>query len=304
MEMLTRKKKPVTIAVIILILLALGYFLYRSINTWHKKGVDVAIERESKNWQLKADTLKEKIIYLQEELRLEKEAPISEDKLFDAFGEDAILIAAEEKMNCDIIERQIKAFFGYLDQKDYIKAYKLENGTSGLFQQTQKSLSQTPPTVVGEMRDLFTLIHNLAHFYRALGKNQLTLIQTIVENEADIIEPAMAIFYAWFSHDEPCEVNAMRPPPLKLLYEYAGFFLNTLGGRSYLFRRDSKLSALISYYSILVLDRAYDEALNPYGIDIRPFIDYLIYDIANRKGLIYQRKYMTKLEGLKQKYQM
>jgi hypothetical protein len=36
------------------------------------------------------------------------------------------------------------------------------------------------------------------------------------------------------------------------MYEYASY-LNTLGGRSYLMRRDSKVRLLTTYYCILVL---------------------------------------------------
>ena len=46
------------------------------------------------------------------------------------------------------------------------------------------------------------------------------------------------------------------------------FFLNTLGGRSYMLRRESKLRMLVSYYAILIVDRANDEKFNRYGIDV------------------------------------
>jgi len=304
MEMLIEGRKPVKIAIIIIILVIIGYFAFRLIGSWYKKVADTAIDRQRKVWQVETDALKKNIAALQEELRLQKEVPVSEEKLFEVFGEDAALIFVEKKINCEILERQMKAFYSYLDQKDYIKVYNLENGTSGLFQEMQKYLSEMPPTVIGETRDLFTLLRNLAHFYRILGKKRLKLVKEILKNEAEIIEPAMSIFYAWFTHDDDCKAKKNGTPSFKILYEYSGFFLNTIAGRSYLFRRDSRVKTLISYYSVQILDRASAEALNPYGIDIRQFIGFLINDVENRKGLMYQRQYISKLEELKQKYQM
>jgi hypothetical protein len=304
MEMSIERKRSVKIAIIIIILVAIGYFAFRLIESWHNKVIDTATDRQRKVWQVETDALKDKIANLQEELRLQKEELVSEEKLFEAFGEDATLIFPGKKINCDVLEHQLKALYSYLDQKDYIKAYNLENGTSGLFQEMEKYLSEMPPTIIGETRDLFTFLRNLAHFYRVLGKKRLTLIQEILKNEAEIIEPAMAIFYAWFTRDDDCKVEKIGPPSLKILYEYSGFFLNTIAGRSYLFRRDSKVRTLINYYSVLILDKASVEALNPYGIDIRQFIDFLLYDVGNRKGLIYQRQYISELEELKKKYQM
>ena len=74
-------------------------------------------------------------------------------------------------------------------------------------------------------------------------------------------------------------------PSLETLYEYAGFFLNTLGGRNYLMRRNAQLRILTSYYCLLILDKANDETLNRYGIDIRPHIKLVLSEIKNAKSL-------------------
>ncbi|MBW2634584.1 MAG: hypothetical protein JRE14_10775 [Deltaproteobacteria bacterium] len=60
----------------------------------------------------------------------------------------------------------------------------------------------------------------------------------------------------------------------------------------------------MSYYSVLVLDRANDEMLNSAGIDIRPFIDVSYYEIGNQRALVYQKQYVTELERLREKYEM
>ena len=92
-------------------------------------------------------------------------------------------------------------------------------------------------------------------------------------------------------------------PSLETLYEYAGFFLNTLAGRSYLMRRNSRQRLLITYYSILILDKANEETVNRYGIDILPHLDFLASEINSQKDLVHKKHYLAKLGSLKEKYQ-
>ncbi len=93
-------------------------------------------------------------------------------------------------------------------------------------------------------------------------------------------------------------------PGLDVMYAYAGFFLNTLAGKSYLLRRDSKIRRLTTYYAVLIIDKANDENLNSSGIDIRPHIDFLINDIQSQIGLIHQKQYLIQLEQLGAKYKL
>ena len=67
-------------------------------------------------------------------------------------------------------------------------------------------------------------------------------------------------------------------------------------------RRDSQLRILASYYCLLILDKANDEKLNRYGIDIRPQIELLMSEINNTKNLIYKKRYLGKLATLEAKY--
>jgi hypothetical protein len=191
------------------------------------------------------------------------------------------------------------AFFTYLDRQDYILSHELEGGTWNLFQQVVKELSATPPLVTGEMKDFSSLIQHLAHFYRVLGRERIELITEFMQHESEIIESVMATFFAWLTSGDRCKDQIAKPPSLEVLYEYAGFFLNTLAGRSYLLRRNSKIRMLTTYYSVLILDRANEETLNRYGIDIRPHIELSLYDISNQRGLIHQKKYLAELEAIR-----
>ena len=155
---------------------------------------------------------------------------------------------------------------------------------------------------IAEMKDMFRLVKNVTHFYRVLGKDRLLLAKDILASEDRVVEPAMAVFYTLVAECSLPLPGDAQPMSIERLYDYAGYFLNTLGGRSYLLRRESKVRMLISYYAILIVDRANDEKFNQYGIDVRPYIDYLFYDISNQKGLAYRERYLTRLTALRDKY--
>lgn len=297
--------KIIRILIVIIVLGLTGYVAYDQIGKWHKRRLDASLEYERKSWQDKTGKLEEKITSLQEELAQQKEALVPEEKLLEVFGEDSAVISPEHReINCEELERQITAFFAYLDKKEYRKSYEVEEETYDIFQQIVKLLSAKPPMVTGEMKDLSSLIRNMAHFYRVLGRKRLELIKEIMRNEPEIIESLMVTFYTWFISGDRCEEMIKEGPSLEVLYEYAGFFLNTMAGKSYLLRRDSKVRILSTYYCILILDRANEATLNRHGIDIRPYIDFSFYDISNQRGLIYRKQYLAELEGLKKKYQM
>jgi hypothetical protein len=52
----------------------------------------------------------------------------------------------------------------------------------------------------------------------------------------------------------------------------------------------------------LILDKANDEKLNMYGLDIRPHIKKSYKEIKSQIGLLDQNIYLSKLENLKKKY--
>lgn len=283
----------------------IGYFAYNQIINWHKKELVTAITQEQKEFGEKTWELEEGISKLEEELALYKETLIPEEKLTEVFGEEATLMSPErENTDCEDLERQILSFFTYLDRKDYIILQKSEHGTYNLFKQMVKQLSDTLPIVTGETRDIVSLLRNMAHFYRVLGNKRIELIKEIFKNENDIFESIMATFFSFYTSDKCCKEELQGCLSLGLLYEYAGFFMNTMAGRSYLLRRDSKIRILTTYYCVLILDKANEEILNHNGIDIRPHIDLSINDISNQKNLIYRKQYLTKLQSLKEKYKM
>jgi len=291
--------KMIRVIMIIVVVGMTGYVAFDQVEKWHERG----LERELTGWQKKVEKLEGEVISLRKELVTQRVALIPRERLLEVFGAESVGISPEPGViNCKELERHITSFFTYLDKKGYRKSYGMKEGTDDFFKQMVKELSEKPPMVTGEMKDLSSLIRNMAHFYRILGKKRLGLIKEVVENESEIIESLVLIFFAWSASGDSCEGMIKGYPSLNVMYEYAGFFLNTLAGKSYMLRRDSKVRILTTYYSILILDKANDETLNRHGIDIRPYIDFMFYDILNQRGLVYQKQYLTELVGLKEKY--
>lgn len=292
------------VVVAIVFLLIVGILgTYYLVSQWHRK--EVAMNRQ----QAQSECLEviQKMEADLEEMRAQLEAERQlrpSDDLFPAvFGTPAPERMADElPTDCDKVETQMISFFDYLDNQAYMAERNLKDGSAGFFRECAQRLLADPPVNIAEMQDMFRLVKNVTHFYRVLGKDRLLLAKDIMAAEDRVIEPAMAVLYARIAECAQPLPGDEKALPIERIYDYAGYFLNTLGGRSYLLRRESKLRMLVNYYSILIVDRANDEKFNRYGVDLRPYIDYLFYDISNQKGLTYRERYLTRLTALRDKY--
>lgn len=291
-------------AVIVVAIVAVGaYFGYILFSSWHKDSLETAKRDERVEWEKRTKELMEKVTGLEDELSSVKGESIPQQKLEEVFGSDSAATREEEPLSFEEIEQQIKAFFSYLDEQNYVRAYELKGGTYEQFKLMLKSMSTTPPLITDETASLYNLYRNMAHFFRVLGKKRVNLVKDILQNEGEILESAMQTFYLWATY-EAGNGEKTGQPTLKTLYTYSGFFLNTLAGRSYLMRRDSKVRILTTYYSVLILDKANDEQLNPGGLDIRPHIEFLLNDLQTQTGLIHQKKYLAEMMQLAAKYKL
>jgi hypothetical protein len=305
--------KTAKIVVALLVVAVSGFFIYSKIAGWHKTKLETAVKKEQKTWQDKTDKLETEITLLQEELVSTKGQKVPEEKLAAVFGEKEIkesqkqksgkVTAAKKTPDFPDIERRITAFFLYLDDQPYVQSYNLEKGTYHQYQIASKKLSSKLPIVTGEMQSLYNMVRNVAHFYRVMGKKRVLLTKQILQNESEVIESVMKTFYQWFTMDDGGQATLKGRPSMTSMYEYAGFILNTLGGRSYLLRRGPKVRTLTTYYCVLILDKANDKELNSKGIDIRPYIKSSLMEIENQIGLIHQEEYVAKLNDLSLKYQ-
>ncbi|PIP36020.1 MAG: hypothetical protein COS92_00140 [Desulfobacterales bacterium CG07_land_8_20_14_0_80_52_14] len=297
--------KPVKVVIALFLLSLIGFFAYTHLKSWHREKLQADIDKERKEWVGKIEGLEKEVDNLKERIPYDIDQAAIEPEVADESEEaGSPPSSAQPKLSCEQLEQQITSFFAYLDQREYVAAHDVEGSSYDFFIQSVEALSKNPPMITGETDDLSTLIRNVTHFFRVLGKKRIELIIDIMKKESNRIEPIMETFYQWILIGAQCQGDLIHPPPLQVAYRYAGFFLNTLGGRSYLLRRDSRTRVLTSYYSILILDCSNDKVKNNVGIDIRPYIDFSFNDIKTQKSLRYQDRYLTHLKDLKQKYRI
>lgn len=204
----------------------------------------------------------------------------------------------------DELAANINSFFATLDTRDYIRDFQLDSPSHVYFPKLIQNLINNPPIVSGETDDLFTILQNTAHFFRILGKKNILVLKGILDRERDTFEQTLADFYQLTDDPDTLEEHFNLTIGQEELYAYAGFFLNTMGGRLYLFRRDSMSRMVVSYYAILIIEQANLEGRNTYGIEIKDAIDNLIIEIeSSRIKLKMRDEYLDTLYDLKVKYQ-
>jgi len=297
-----KKERNYQPVLVVLVLIVIGVAAWNLFTDWQDRQAETTRQQENKEWRQQAEALSKKVAELETELKTVQDEKAPEGKATEVFGPAATAPASPEKAaDAASTDRQILAFFNYLDGRDYVKAYALDGGTYAQYTAAVAELSASLPKVAGETESLYMTLKNVSHFFRVLGKKRTELVAQILKNEQEILEPAMRVFYQWFTGPAG---TLKGKPSLPVMYEYSSFFLNTLGGRSYLMRRDSKVRLLTTYYCIKVLDRANDNGMNPNGIDIRPLIASTANDIHSQKGLIYQKSYLAELSRLAGKYPM
>ena len=291
-----------TVAVVFALIVG-GLAAYFLINKWHQNRMAFSRQQAQNECLEVIQKMEADLEAMRAQLETERQMRPG-DEIFPAvFGTPVPDRDTDDlPADCAKVEAQMGSFFDYLDNRSYLSARDIDGGSAGLVRESAALLMATPPLNIGEMQEMFRLVKNVTHFYRVLGKERLMLVKNILAAEEKVLEPAMAVLYARMVEcGNPLPGDA-QPLPIERLYDYAGYFLNTLGGRSYLLRRESKIRMLMNYYAILIVDRANDEKFNRYGIDVRPYIDYLFYDISNQKGLTYRQRYLTRLTALRDKY--
>ena len=204
---------------------------------------------------------------------------------------------------CKENREKLQGLFAYLDRQDYVASQRPTGGAFEHFQGLLARLLERPPFVQRETDDLVQVLQNKAHFFRVLGKKNILLLRDILRNEGDTMESSFATLYQAMAVQEKCTAGGLAlQAPLKDVYPYAVFFLDTLGGSSYLIRRDSRVRMLTQYYSILILDQANQRRLNKLGLDIRPPLEALIGDLKGTANLTRKEEYIETLKSIRKRY--
>jgi hypothetical protein len=171
------------------------------------------------------------------------------------------------------------------------------------FKNILNRLAAQPPVPAGEGMSPNIIIQNIYHFYRVLDRKDLRLIRQIMSKDKETLEINLEMFFRWFGLRNRCPDPDGVRPSLEMLYKYAGFLINTTGGRACLFRRSSDIRLLISYYCLLIINEADKKGRNSDGIDILPYIEPLREEILLHSHFHFQSEYINKLDILKMYYQ-
>ena len=205
---------------------------------------------------------------------------------------------------CDNPSKKINQFYKLLDKQPYMAGFKLDSSSSSHFIALSKKLLANPPQVTRESDDLYTILKNTAHFFRVSGKKNILMMKGILDNEKGSIEEILASYYFLLTTPDCSMTTYARGIDKDALYEYACFFLNTMGGRLYLFRRDSLSRMVVTYYAILLVDQANTENNNRHGIALKTPVNMLISEMeTGGSALKHSETYLDKLYDLKEKYQ-
>ncbi len=199
--------------------------------------------------------------------------------------------------------QHLNDFYNHLDQQTYMKDFNLYRSSKAHFSNLLQNLLDAPPVVTNETNDLFTILKNTAHFFRILGKENIIVLKGILDREKASFEDILKTFYTLTDYPEALRNEYGMTLSQDVLYDYAGFFLNTMGGRLYLFRRDSASRMTVSFYAIQVVDKAIKDGNNRHGINLLPAINFLINEMENTgKHLLLKEEYLDTLYDQKESY--
>ena len=192
--------RTVKVLVLLFAALGIGLFGYHWINRWHSRGVEQAAQKEKAACLEKISQLEAEIAEMAAQLEAQRSAMPTATDLNTVFGAEKPAPGdAFDTVDCRQVTAQVMAFFDYLDSKAYLIWPGINMRAEALFVEISSQLAAKPPINVGEMEELYSLVRNVTHFYRVLGKDRIQLIKEILKSESAVVEPAMAVMFSWLT---------------------------------------------------------------------------------------------------------
>lgn len=294
-----------TLVFLLLAVLGAGFYVYLQREVLRRWFAQDLIGREMEILSEKIDHLQKQLAEAQAELeRLSPSTP--SERVLEVFGAepDQQSNVDEREMRCVHLARKLENLFVYLDGRDYVRDRIPPVASRDLLGSLLSRSVKKPPIVAKETENILRVLQNSAHFFRTLGKTDTLLVAALLRQEGELMEPTFQMLYELVGPENECrEQGVTLSISLPEAYPYAAYFLNTLGGQSYLLRRDSRVRLLTQYYAILILDRANEEKLNEWGLDIRIPLRNLLTDMKSAGNLVRKREYLKRLLDLNAKYE-
>ncbi|UCG21328.1 MAG: hypothetical protein JSU80_01665 [Deltaproteobacteria bacterium] len=297
-----KKRTPfLLISTLVLLAIFVGLLVWQW-DTLIEKVAGEKIEEERHGWMERTQELESIILELQQGKEFKPLLPA--ERLSQVFGPTSPLVkgASPRSMKCEELEDSLRAFCRYLDAGETFRSQKTHRDSWALFTSILESLVRRPPVMSAESYRPSVIVENSFYFFRLLGKEKIDIVREVIKFESDLAEPLMGIMYYWLMTGRSCDKLPSPSAALKIIYNYAGFFLDTLGGHSYLYRQDSRIRLLTVYYSILVIHEANMRELNEVGLDLRYFLPNIFQEIQSRNDLLYAEDYLQTLTNLQLQY--
>jgi hypothetical protein len=259
------------------------------------------IEEERQAWMERTRELEKVIVELQEGKEPKPLLPV--ERFSQVFGPTSPLVKGESPQNmaCRELEESLRAYCRYLDAGETFRSQKTYHDSWALFVNILETLERHTPKM-SELYHPAVMVENTFYFFRLLGKEKIDIIRAVLRYDSDLAEPLMGILYYWLMSGRRCDKVPSPASTVETMYDYAGFFLNTLGGHSYLYRRNSRIRLLTVYYSILAVHQANVRELNEEGLDLRFFLPLIFSEIQSRNDLLYEEDYLQTLTNLQLQY--
>ncbi len=198
--------------------------------------------------------------------------------------------------DCEAVQEDLLAICWVLDSRAYVKARGPAGGSFALLEKAVEDLASHPPVASGESLAPEALLANTFHLFRVLGSSRMDLVRDMLIREEGLAEPGAMALYRWLVTREQCAGEGVLITS-KVLYDYAAYLLNTLGGQGYLRRRSPKLAGLSMFYALVLLDQGIQKGVDPYGVDIRPHIA-ICRDLLRSQDLVFRDQYLSVLQEM------
>jgi hypothetical protein len=296
------KRTPIFFTVICIIVGAIVALLVWKWDFLVDKIAEKKIDAERRAWMERTRELEGIIIEIQKGKEPLPLLPM--ERLSQVFGPTSPLVkgVTPSNLKCPQLEESLRAFCRYLDAGETFRSQKTYRDSWALFTNTLATLEGKLPTISAEIYRPSVIIENSFYFFRLLGKEKVNIVRQVLKHEADLAEPLMGILYYWLINGRQCNKPSPSSSTLKVMYQYAGFLLNTLGGQSYLSRRDSRIRLLTIYYAVLFIHEANLQGFNEVGLDLRFFLPLIFHEVQSRNDLSYAEEYLQTLSDLQLNY--
>jgi len=203
---------------------------------------------------------------------------------------------------CKKAQEDLRNLCQELDRQKYIQHLELGTDSYTVFQRILGRLASHPPIPAGEGIDPAIILKNIYFFYRTLPHKELRFLREVLMHQSPALELDLHILFRWLDSRLKCPPSRGPRLSLEVLYPYAGFFVNTVGGRAYLSRRPPTMRLLVTYYCVRILHAADLAGKNPYGINVAAFIPSLREEMVRYPDLHFQRDYLQDLEEMEAYY--